>query len=106
MIRRVLACLNITGFRRYAIQLVNFLEKEIYGQANGFELYMKNSKEFDQKAFQTAPLKKFVEKPQIFQILSHYGDHHDNLQRIKLLEENCLAKYPEDFQMSVYFNGR
>lgn len=30
-IRRILAHLNIVGFRTYAIELVKFLEKEIYG---------------------------------------------------------------------------
>ena len=34
-IRRILAHLNVVGFRRYAIQLVRFLEKEIYG-SEGF----------------------------------------------------------------------
>ena len=30
-IRRILAHLNVTGFRIYAIELIKFLEKEIYG---------------------------------------------------------------------------
>ena len=30
-IRRILAHLIVAGFRRYAIELVSFLEKEIYG---------------------------------------------------------------------------
>lgn len=30
-IRRILTHLNNVGFRKYAIELVNYLEKEIYG---------------------------------------------------------------------------
>lgn len=35
-IQRILCHLNVVGFRKYAINLVDFLEKEIYGEEGGY----------------------------------------------------------------------
>lgn len=39
-VRRILAHLNIVGFRKYAIQFVNFLEKEIFSFKGGYTRYL------------------------------------------------------------------
>jgi len=102
--RRILTHLNNVGFRRYAIELVNFLEKEIYGQQNGYELFTSKNKDFDQKAFEKAPLQKLAKVNGAFPVWVFYGDHKDDSEKIQLLEKNCFAKYPEGFQDSIYFS--
>lgn len=42
-IQRILSFLNITGFRKYAIELVKFLEKEIYGENGYLEFILDDS---------------------------------------------------------------
>jgi len=54
-IRRILTHLNNVGFRRYAIEFVNFLETEIYGEVGGFEKFL--NRQMTGK-MQTAPLKE------------------------------------------------
>jgi len=102
--RRVLAFLNNIGFRRYAIKLVEMLEKEIYGEVGGYEKYIQKDREFDKKAFDKAPLKDLA-KENTFKIFSMYGDHQNNPKRIQLLEENCFSIYPEGFVDSVFFEN-
>ena len=46
--RRILAHLNITWFRKYAIELVKFLEKEIYGEEGFYEKYVYRKKKLGQ----------------------------------------------------------
>ncbi len=103
ILRRILTCLNNTGFRRYAIQLVEFLEKSIYGQVGGYELF--NKKKLDQKVVAGAPLGVLTQFPDFFPTLQLYGDHQNNPEKIQALEENCFANYPEDFENSIFFLG-
>jgi len=101
--RRILTHLNNVGFRRYSIELVNFLEKEIYGQVNGYEKFKTKNPDFNVKAFEKAPLKDLAKVSGAFEVWRLYGDHKDDPEKIQLLEKNCFAKYPEDFQDSIFF---
>lgn len=91
--------LNNVGFRRYAIELVNHWEKEIYGEAGGYEMYLKNKKS---KNFEQAPLKKLARWEDVFKVWSYYGDHKGDPERIKLLEANCFMKF-DNYKESVFF---
>lgn len=102
-IRRILTHLNNVGFRRYAVQLVNFLEKEIYGEVGGYKKFTEGDKSFNKKAFEEAPLQKLSKMSKVFPTWAMYGDHYNDPKRIELLEQNCFGKYPDDFQDSVYF---
>jgi len=93
--------LNIVGFRRYAIQLVNSLEKGIYGEIGAYEKFKKMDKSFSREAFEQAPLKKLA-NTMVFELIEVYGDHRNDPKRIHMLEKNCNAKYPEGFEDSVY----
>jgi len=106
-VRRILTFLNNVGLRKYAIQFVNFMEKEIYGEIGGYKKFktIQNAKSMNKSALANAPLKKLAADTSIFEIMSIYGDHHNDPQKIKELEENCFCKYPDGFQDSVYFQG-
>jgi len=103
--RRILTHLNNVGFRRYAIKLVDFLEKEIYGEVGGYQKFEDDSKNFNKKAFEAAPLRKIANVSGAFPIWRLYGDHKNDEKRIALLAKNCFSKYPEDFADSVYFQN-
>jgi len=99
-----LTFLNNVGFRKYAIQLVNFLEKEIYGDVGEFKKFLGQAvQNINKSAFKNAPLKSIAKDINTFKTLSIYGDHHNDPQQIKELEENCFCKYPDGFRDSVYF---
>ncbi len=101
--RRILTHLNNVGFRRYAVKLVDFLEKEIYGEVGGYVKYEKDAKDFNKKAFESAPLRKLAKVSGTFPIWRLYGDHKNDSKAIAALEKNCFGKYPEDFVESVFF---
>ena len=103
--RRILTHLNNVGFRRYAVSLVDFLEKEIYGELGAFEKFCEESSKFNKKAFAEAPLRKIARMRGAFEVWEMYGDHKDDPERIKLLEKNCFSKYPEGFKESIYFEN-
>ena len=100
-IRRILACLNTLGFRKYAIELVNFFEIEIFGEKGAYKKFKEKDKTFNTEAYDNAPLMK-LSMSKVFEIFVIYGDHENNPKKIKLLEDNCLCKYPDDFQDSVF----
>ena len=47
-ITRILANMNVTGFRRYALELVKFLEREIYGKY-GYENFLNDKTQMNKK---------------------------------------------------------
>ncbi len=100
-IQRILAHLNVVGFREYAKKLVEFLEKEIYGSDNTFESYSNQS--FNKITFENAPLKDLA-KSEVFQKWKDLGEDYNDPKKIEALELNSLAKYPEDFKPSLYFS--
>jgi len=101
LMRRVLAFLNNTGFRRYALKLVDMLEKEIYGEIGGYQKFLQ--KDINKALFDKAPLKDLA-RENTFKIFAMYGDHQNDPKKIKLLEENCFSMYPEGFVDSVFFD--
>lgn len=101
LFRRILTYLNNTGFRKYSIQLVNWLETEIYGEIGGRDKYILQSKEFNAEAYEHAPLKSLA-KLGLFELYAVYGDTKEDSELIRVLEENCNSKYPEGFQDSIY----
>jgi hypothetical protein len=86
--RRILMHLNNVGFRRYAIELVKFLDKEVNGD--------------NSKSAEEPPLKKLAKSPNV-QILFAYGDHGNDPKKKKDLDTNCFAKSEEDYAESVFF---
>lgn len=116
--------MNVVGFRRYAIELVNFLEVEIYGEIGGYEktqINELNTADLNngktEKKVDTTLAKKIIiinEKSPLeglkrisgtFEFWVLYGDHKDDPKKINILSENCLADYPEDFKDSIYFKN-
>ncbi len=62
------AHLNIVGFRKYAIELVKFLEKEVYGGSK--KMYDKNDKKRNENA--DAALKVLI-KNEFFEEWEQFG---------------------------------
>ena len=87
--RRILMHLNNVGFRRYAIQLVNFLKREM-----GINCTKTKLRDF--------PLKDILKLNGV-QIWFIYGDHEGDLAKKKLLDKNCQAKSEEDYSNSIFF---
>jgi len=102
LVRRVLAFLNNTGFRRYAIKLVDMLDKEIYGEVGGFLKFTNRDRAFNKAAFDRAPLKDLA-KLDSFEVFAQYGNHYNNPKKIEALEKNCFSVYPEGFTESIFF---
>ena len=80
---------------------MDFLETEIYGEKGAYKKFKAKDKSFDTQKYDNAPLMK-ISMSKAFEIFAIYGDHENNPERIKLLEENCLCKYPSDFEDSVF----
>lgn len=101
-VRRILAHLNIVGFRDYAIELVNFLEIETFGYIGGFQDYQKNK-------YNVAYCEKFKSNP-LFPIAKYsafkdwmiYGKVTTD-EDLKILYKNCFSEDPEDYKPSVFF---
>ena len=81
--------LNNVGFRRYAIQLVNFLKREM-----GINCIRQKSGDF--------PLKD-IQKLNGVKVWFIYGDHEEDPAKKKLLDKNCQAKSDEDYSNSIFF---
>ncbi len=105
LIRRLLAFLNNTGFRRYAIKLVDMLDKEIYGEVGGFQKFITHDKAFNKALFDRAPLKELA-KLDLFGVFAQYGNHHGDAKKIEALEKNCFSVYPEGFTDSIFFSQK
>lgn len=92
-IRRILCHMNNCGFRRYAIQLVKFLEFEIYGDLS-FEKFTKDSRLLAvkiQDIESTSPL-KMLARLKVYEEWMIYGDiDYNNEESVQILQDNCLA---------------
>jgi len=64
-VRRILAHLNIVGFRAYAIELVHFLEKEMFGEVGGYWKYLSMGEKLD-----TEYVRQLKQNP-LFPVIKH-----------------------------------
>mmetsp|Transcript_27057 Transcript_27057/g.23954 ORF Transcript_27057/g.23954 Transcript_27057/m.23954 type:complete len:157 (-) Transcript_27057:33-503(-) len=102
-VRRILAHLNVVGFRKYAIELVYFLEEEMFGHKGAYLKYIRENplKPETLKSLKMNPLFRVV-KHNVFKDWRKYGEtksDHD----VKELHKNCFTDDPRDYQDSVYF---
>ncbi len=77
----MLLTLNLTGFRQYAIHLVKFLEKEIYGEEGIYEKHFQKKIKFTGISKQKAPLcelRKF-DPMKRWWMLGEVGKQHEYL---------------------------
>lgn len=104
-VQRILAHLSITGFRNYAIELVKFLETEMFGCEGGYEIYLANKAAMtDKKYFEELkenPLFPIV-KYNVFKDWKIYGETHSDYE-LQVLYANCLSNDADDYNPSVYF---
>ena len=98
----MLAHLNVVGFRQYAIQLVNFLETEIYGEKGGYSKYLDQSKPLKPEyllSLRNAPLFQLI-KYDIFKEWKVYG-HVRTSEEEELLFKNCFTNDEDDYEPSI-----
>jgi len=101
-VRRILAHLNIVGFRAYAIELVNFLEKEMFGEVGGYIKYLRQ-----QDPMPLDFLRQLKQNP-LFSIIKHnvfkdwrlLGEVSSPIDKDKLYGL-CFATDEKDFEPSV-----
>lgn len=101
-IKRILAHLNVVGFRQYAIQLVNFLEEEIYGEKGGYNKYLEQSKPLKPEyllSVRGAPLFHLI-KYDIFKDWKVYGNVSTSEEE-ELLFKSCFTNDESDYEPSI-----
>jgi hypothetical protein len=101
-IRRILAHLNVVGFRKYAIELVNFLETEIFGGVGEYKKYLENKKNLSAdyiRKLKTNPLYPII-KYDVFKDWKIYGETGDQ-EETKKLHDNCFTSDPADYVDSI-----
>ncbi|KAL4469836.1 hypothetical protein ABPG72_013579 [Tetrahymena utriculariae] len=103
-IRRILCHFNNVGFRRYAISLVKFLEKEIYGE-KGYQKFADDKRPLVikwQELPQTLPLRQ-LSRLKVFEEWQIYGEIDENNQlQVETLQDNCFATIQDIKRESIY----
>lgn len=95
-IRKILQFLNAVGFRKYAIELVKFMKKEIFGEG-GQETIMVGKK----KIVKLPPL---CDLEQYFDTeWKPFGEIYDKQAQMILLKEHCLLDKDNIHKNSEYF---
>lgn len=103
-IKRILAHLNIVGLRQYAIELVNFLETEMFGEKGGYNKYQLQQKPIKSeylKALRSNPLFPLI-KHDIFKDWKVYGQA-ETAEEKEHLFKFCYTSDERDFEPSVLF---
>ena len=95
-IKKILQFLNITGFRKYAVQLVQFLHYEIFG-VNGKHATSSNGV----VVMRSPPLSKIS---QIFAEWENFGELSDAKRQTQFLRDHCLLEYEELQKNSEFFH--
>lgn len=106
-IKRILSHLSITGFRAYAVELVNFLEVEIYGEKGGYKEYLAETKPLKQeyiKKISTNPLYGLV-KCDIFKDWSIYAEP-TNQKELNFLTFTTQVASEKEFEPSVLLRSK
>ncbi len=101
-IKRILANLNVVGFRQYAIEFVNFLEVEIYGEIGGYKKYnnaFKKINDDDLLNIWRNPLFR-LHKYDIFKEWKVFGSV-STLEEQQELYKSCCTNDPTDYQPSI-----
>ena len=98
---RILHCLSITGFRRYAIKLLHFLEQEIFGLGGHADYIEKGQRAFmaKKKTGEIPLYNLLVTWPywKIFQDEPEKGNFH--------LLQSCVVDDLQEFEESVFFSS-
>lgn len=100
----MLAHLNIVGLRKYAIELVNFLETEIFGEEGGYNKYLLQQKPIKPeytKSLRSNPLFPLI-KHDIFKDWKVYGKA-DTPEEIEQLHKYCYTADEKDYEPSILF---
>ena len=106
-IKRILAHLSIVGFRPYAIELVNFLEIEIYGEKGGYKKYLEEKKPLGQeylKKINANPLFDLV-RIDIFKDWRIYAEPTDHKEMNMLMLTTQITDEKE-FEPSVLLRSK
>jgi len=101
-IRRILAHLNVVGFRPYAIELVNFIEKEMYGEVGGYKIHQEM-----ERSLKVEYIRKIKGNP-LFAIIKYdvlkdwkiYGEVKTEEER-EVLYKNCFTSDEKDYEPSI-----
>lgn len=101
-VRRILAHLNVVGFRLYAIELVNFLEKEMFGEIGGYKKFMDQPRPLSSeylKKLKGNPLYAII-KYDVFKDWKIYGEVTNEEER-RILYQNCFTSDEKDYEPSI-----
>lgn len=103
-VKRLLAHLNVVGFRRYAVQFVKFFETEIYGEEGGYQIYKEQEKPLKSDyllRLRSNPLFPLI-KYDVFKEWRVYGEVNTP-EEVELLHQNCYTNDEKDFEASILF---
>jgi hypothetical protein len=101
-VRRILAHLNIVGFRNYAIELVNFLETEMFGGKGAYKVFKGESRPLSNdyiRSIKTNPLFAII-RYDVFKDWKIYGECTSNEER-EILYKNCFTDDEKDYAPSI-----
>ena len=101
-IKRILAHLNVVGFRQYAIEFINFLEVEIFGEKGGCRQYLEESRPLKSeytRSLRSNPLYPLI-KYDVFKEWKIYGSVSTNEEREQLYK-NCFTANENDYEPSI-----
>mmetsp|Transcript_14808 Transcript_14808/g.12615 ORF Transcript_14808/g.12615 Transcript_14808/m.12615 type:complete len:242 (-) Transcript_14808:150-875(-) len=102
-VRRILAHLNITGFRKYAIELVKFIEIEMFGELGGYKKFQETKRPLDPSylvKLKVNPLYPII-KYDIFFEWKIYGECNTQKEWDDL-HKNCFATEAKEYEDSVF----
>ncbi len=105
-IRRILAHLNVVGFRIYAIELVNFLEKEMFGAIGGYKRHVEMERPLKieyLKSIKGNPLFPII-KYDVLKEWAIYGEVTTDEER-ELLYKNCFTSDEVDYEPSIFLKS-
>lgn len=100
--RRILAHLNVVGFRQYAIELVDFLEIEMFGEKGGHQKHLDEPRPLSIeyiKKIKSNPLFAII-KYDVFHEWKMYGEVNTP-EEIEKLHKNCFTSDEKDYEPSI-----
>ena len=96
--------MNVVGFRKYALELVSFLEIEIYGSKGGYKSFLEQPRPLKGdyiRKLKNNPLYALIIHD-VFKIWKIYGEVTTSQEKEELMK-NCFTSSKEDFENSIYF---
>jgi len=93
-VRRILTHMNVVGFRKFAIELVDFLETEIYGSKGGYKHFLEQPRPLKGdyiRKLKNNPLYPLITYD-VFKTWRIYGETHNEDQKKRVIQELLFYK--------------